>query len=99
MTLENLDITEDALLQALMAAEPGPANNPVGAMTTKQLRAVTGWSIQRVRDRLRELMAAGRVDMTGVATATFPLDRALDAIVETSKRTGGKILVQAAPTP
>jgi threonine dehydrogenase-like Zn-dependent dehydrogenase len=46
-----------------------------------------------------QLMAAGRVDMTGVATATFPLDRALEAIVETSKRTGGKILVQAAPTP
>jgi len=66
MTLENLDITEDALLQALMAAEPGPANNPVGAMTTKQLRAVTGWSIQRVRDRLRELMAAGRVERVKV---------------------------------
>ena len=42
-----------------------------------------------------QLMAAGRVDMTSVATATFPLDQALEAIEETSKRTGGKILVQA----
>ena len=42
-----------------------------------------------------QLMAAGRVDMTSVATATFPLDQSLEAIEETSKRTGGKILVQA----
>ena len=41
------------------------------------------------------LMAAGRVNMTLVATGTFPLDRALEAIEETAKRTGGKILVQA----
>jgi len=62
MTLEELDITQDALLQALLAAEPGPENNPAGAMTTKQLQRVTGWSIQRVRDRLRELIEAGKVE-------------------------------------
>ena len=62
MTFEDLDITQDALLQALMAAEPGPENNPVGAMTTRQLRAVTGWSLQRVRDRLRELIEAGKIE-------------------------------------
>jgi hypothetical protein len=33
--------------------------------------------------------------MTGVATATFPLDQALEAIEETSRRTGGKVLVQS----
>lgn len=64
--IEDLDITEDALLQALMAAEPGPANNPVGAMTTKQLKAATNWSLQRVRDRLRELMRVGRVERVKV---------------------------------
>ena len=33
--------------------------------------------------------------MTGTATATLLLDQALEAIEEASKRTGGKILVQA----
>jgi len=60
--MEELDITEDALLQALMATEPGPENNPVGAMTTRHLRAITGWSIQRVRDRLRELIETGKIE-------------------------------------
>ncbi len=41
-----------------------------------------------------QAMAAGRVDMTPVATATFPLDRALEAIEETANRTGGKVLVK-----
>ena len=42
-----------------------------------------------------QLMAAGLIDMTVAATGTWPLDRALQAIEETAKRTGGKILVQA----
>jgi len=42
-----------------------------------------------------QLMAAGRIDMAGIATATFPLDEALAAIEETAKRTGGKVLVRA----
>lgn len=42
-----------------------------------------------------QLMAAGRIDMAGIATATFPLDQALEAMEETAKRTGGKVLVRA----
>ena len=42
-----------------------------------------------------QLMAAGRMDMDGIATGVFPLDEALEAIKDTTKRTGGKILVKA----
>lgn len=42
-----------------------------------------------------QLMAAGRIDMDGIATGVFALDEALDAIKDTAKRTGGKILVKA----
>lgn len=42
-----------------------------------------------------QLMAAGRIDMTPVATDTFPLSQALDAIKKTAERVGGKVLVRA----
>lgn len=41
-----------------------------------------------------QLMAAGRIDMTCVNTAVFPLDRALEAIEASANRTGGKVLIR-----
>lgn len=41
-----------------------------------------------------QLMASGRIDVGPIATATFPLDQAIEAIEETAQRKGGKILVK-----
>jgi scyllo-inosose 3-dehydrogenase len=41
-----------------------------------------------------QLMASRRIDVGSVATATFPLDHAIEAIEETAQRKGGKILVK-----
>ena len=41
-----------------------------------------------------QLMASRRIDVLPVATATFPLEHAIEAIEETAQRRGGKILVQ-----
>jgi threonine dehydrogenase-like Zn-dependent dehydrogenase len=40
------------------------------------------------------MMAAGLIDMTQIITARYPLDRVVDAIVQSRGRTHGKILVK-----
>ena len=52
----------DELLAALLEAEQ---DKRVG-MTTKELAAELGWSDERVRERLRDLKTAGRIEVVMV---------------------------------
>ena len=39
-------------------------------------------------------MAAGKIDMTKIVTNRYPLDKAAEAIHESAKGKGGKIIVK-----
>ena len=58
------------------------------------IRASVGHSGHDIFPSVIRLMAAKRLDMLPIVTARFPLDEALEAIEQTSKRVDGKVMVK-----
>ncbi len=83
------------LVQVGMVAGETPLNLLTYQTKRAAMYGAIGHSGHENFPNVIQLMAAGRIDMNGIATATFPLDQALEAIEETAKRTGGKVLVRA----
>jgi len=83
-------ITQDRLIEAVMAAQAETSTPGDGAYTFLQLRDVTGWGETRLRRHLRKLHDDGRVEVVRYTThsidghqITKPAYRLLDDMERT----------------
>ena len=78
----------------LVGLPPGPVPLDVNAAIAKELRIETVFRYANVFDRALQLIAAGRVDLKPLVSATFPFERSVEAFERAAEARPGDVKLQ-----